>query len=65
MIAYLLTQLDIMNEDQKNLVERTAKMHEDEWLRIERERLATLYMWLHMKPGSVAERKFASKAKKR
>lgn len=54
-----------MNEDQKKLVERTAKMHEDDWLKIERERLATLYMWLHMKPGSVAERKFASKAKKR
>lgn len=50
MIEYLKTQMDRMNEQQQQLVERCAAMHEDQWIKIERERLTTLYMWLHMKP---------------
>ncbi len=58
MIEYLQTQIDRMSEEQKALVWRCAKRHEDEWIKVERDRLTKLYMWLHMKEGSVASRKF-------
>jgi len=47
-----------MNSGQKSLVARCAKIPEDRWIKVERERLTTLYMWLHMKPGSVENRRF-------
>jgi hypothetical protein len=59
MIEYLQTQTHRMSDDQKDLVARCASRHEDEWIKIERDRLTTLYMWLHMKPDeSVWWRKF-------
>jgi hypothetical protein len=62
MITYLVTQLDRMNEDQQKLVERMAKIPEPSWHKKEREWLSLLYLWLHMDSGSVAKRKFPSKA---
>ncbi|GAC1042298.1 hypothetical protein thsrh120_23020 [Rhizobium sp. No.120] len=58
MIEYLKTQTSRMNDDQRNLVARCARIPEDKWIKIERERLTTLYMWLHMASGSVAKRRF-------
>lgn len=58
MIGYLQSQLHRMNSEQRGLVVRCAKIPEDKWIKIERERLTTLYMWLHMKPGSVEKRRF-------
>lgn len=58
MIEYLKSQTDRMNAEQKSLVARCAKMPEEKWIKAERERLTTLYMWLHMKPGTVTNRRF-------
>lgn len=58
MIEYLQSQTHRMNSEQKGLVSRCAKIPEEKWIKAERERLTTLYMWLHMKPGSVAVRRF-------
>jgi len=58
MIEYLMTQLDRMSEEQRGLVERCATREEGSWLKIERQRIGTLYMWLHMREGSVAYRRF-------
>lgn len=58
MIQYLMAQTERMNEAQRGLVARCADRPESEWIKAERDRLTKLYMWLHMKPGSVASRKF-------
>lgn len=65
MITYLQSQIHRMNDQQKNLVERLIGLHEDQWQKKERERLSVLYLWLHMYPGSVANRKFSSRSKRR
>lgn len=59
MTEYLMTQKHRMNDDQKNLVNRVAKMENDADAQPrERDMLVTLYMWCHMDSGSVAHRKF-------
>lgn len=52
MIDYLVTQTHRMNAEQRALVSRISKMPKDARLiKAETDRLATLYMWLHMSPG--------------
>lgn len=59
MIDYLKTQLHRMSSEQRSIVARIAAMPADaRLLKSESEALAKLYLWLHMKPGSVAKRKF-------
>jgi hypothetical protein len=58
MIDYLLEQRSRMNSDQQELVDRVAKNGDPS--KLENERLAQLYLWLHMGPGSVAHRRFTS-----
>jgi hypothetical protein len=61
MIDYLKTQLPRMSSEQIGLVNRVAALPEkSEPLPVERDRLSTLYIWLHMKPGSVRRRKFTA-----
>lgn len=58
MIDYLKTQLHRMNSEQRSLVARIAAMPADaKLIKSESEALTTIYMWLHMKPGSIEKRK--------
>lgn len=61
MIQYLVEQTERMNEEQKGLVARMSKLHENEWQKVEKERLSLLYLWLHMSNGSVENRKWRKK----
>lgn len=61
MIEYLVEQTERMNEEQKLFVSRMSKLHEDEWQKVEKERLSLLYLWLHMDDGSVSKRKWRKK----
>lgn len=61
MIEYLVEHTERMNEEQKSLVARMAKLHEDEWQKVEKERLSLLYLWLHISDGSVENRKWRRK----
>lgn len=47
-IAYLSTQLDRMSPDQRALVNRVARLPDGtQPTKMEEERLAQLYLWLH------------------
>jgi len=60
MLDYLKSQFPRMNEKQIALIERVALLPEgQEPLPVERDRLSTIYLWLHMSEGSIRHRKFA------
>jgi len=59
MLEYLKTQFSRMNENQKALVNRAIEFEgKKELIPMERDRLATMYIWLHSSTGSIKERKF-------
>lgn len=60
MLEYLKTQFWRMNESQIGLIKRVAALPSDqEPLPIERDRLATIYLWCHMNGESIRKRKFS------
>lgn len=61
MLEYLVSQTQRMNHEQSSIVHRCARMPEEKILPFEKDRLTTIYMWLHMASGSIAKRRFARK----
>ncbi len=59
MLEYLKTQIHRMDESQKTLLSRAIEFEgKKDLIPMERDRLATMYIWLHSSTGNIKNRKF-------